>query len=288
MTQIQADSRLRPDEIDDATVEAVGAVSEALECVERARGDLYSFHQLIGHADLLLGDACDKLRNAGYAEVDGAADCCFRWFTNQPHPPQLRQRTNQSSGMAANNLNRSLVSNAPPLGNTTSMWTTRRRIEAPATTVWNLMTTLDKWPKWGRRCRAPNCQRRSVAPRVTRQGACYDRVGEPRSELGCGAADPKTNAEQFPGVKKLLDMGLQIIQYTFSSDDESQADKLYRGASPSNDGTELSTAVMTERFPMTIAPERREEFSPGFDKELLALIQATAEVKIATYGAVAK
>ena len=32
---------------------------------------------------------------------------------------------------------------------------------------------------------------------------------------------------------------------------------------------------------MTIAPERREEFSPGLDPELLALIQATAEVEIA-------
>ena len=56
-------------QVDDATVEAVGAVSEALECVERARGDLYSFHQLIGHADLLLGEACDKLRAAGHDVV---------------------------------------------------------------------------------------------------------------------------------------------------------------------------------------------------------------------------
>jgi Mn-containing catalase len=32
---------------------------------------------------------------------------------------------------------------------------------------------------------------------------------------------------------------------------------------------------------MTIAPERREEFAPGLDPELLALIQATAEVEIA-------
>lgn len=48
------------------TVEAVGSVSEALEYVERARGHLYSFHQLIGHADLLLGDACGKLRAAGH------------------------------------------------------------------------------------------------------------------------------------------------------------------------------------------------------------------------------
>jgi Mn-containing catalase len=80
-------------------------------------------------------------------------------------------------------------------------------------------------------------------------------------------------------------MGLQSIQYTFSSDDQSQAAKLYRGASPSNDGTELSTAVMPDGFPMTIAPERREEFAPGLDKELLALIQATAEAEIATNGA---
>jgi len=91
---------------------------------------------------------------------------------------------------------------------------------------------------------------------------------------------PKTNAERFPEVKKLLDRGLQSVQYTFSTDNESQADKLYRGASPSNDGTELRTDLMPQGFPMTIAAERKEEFSPGLDKELLALIQATAEVEL--------
>ncbi len=69
MTQMEAQKHLRPDGVDDATVEAVGAVSEALECVERARGELYAFHQLMGHADLLLGEACDKLRDAGHAEM---------------------------------------------------------------------------------------------------------------------------------------------------------------------------------------------------------------------------
>lgn len=69
MTETEADKRVRPDVMDDATVEAVGAVSEALECVERARGELYSFHQLIGHADLLLGEACDRLRDAGHDAV---------------------------------------------------------------------------------------------------------------------------------------------------------------------------------------------------------------------------
>jgi Mn-containing catalase len=92
---------------------------------------------------------------------------------------------------------------------------------------------------------------------------------------------PKTNAEQFPEVKKLVDQGLQSVQYTFDLDDASQAAKLYRGASPSNDGTELSTQIMPAGGPpITIAPERREEFAPGLDPELLALIQATAEVEI--------
>jgi Mn-containing catalase len=91
---------------------------------------------------------------------------------------------------------------------------------------------------------------------------------------------PKTSAEQFPEVKRLLDQGLQSLQYTFSADNQSQADKLFRGASPSNDGTELKTSIMPEGTPIEIAPERREEFSPGLDTELLALIQATAEQEL--------
>ena len=59
----------RPAGVDDQSVAAAGAVSEALEWVERARGHLYGFHQLIGHADLLLGDACEMLRRAGHGEL---------------------------------------------------------------------------------------------------------------------------------------------------------------------------------------------------------------------------
>ena len=58
-----------PEGVSDETVEAAGSVSEALEYVERARGHLYSFHQLMGHADLLLGEACDKLRAAGHGAI---------------------------------------------------------------------------------------------------------------------------------------------------------------------------------------------------------------------------
>src|SRR5436190_24214227 len=38
---------------DSETVDAVGKATEALEYVERARGHLYAFHQLIGRADAL-------------------------------------------------------------------------------------------------------------------------------------------------------------------------------------------------------------------------------------------
>lgn len=93
---------------------------------------------------------------------------------------------------------------------------------------------------------------------------------------------PKTNAERFPEVKELIDQGLQSIQYTFSHDNRSEAAKLFRGASPSNDGTDLSTDTMPEgAAPTGISPERPEEFAPGLDPALLELIQATAEVELA-------
>ncbi|MFC0099994.1 hypothetical protein ACFFKH_21040 [Micromonospora marina] len=56
----------RPAGVSDATVEALGKLSEALECVERARGHLYELHQLIGHADLMLDDAVEMFRAAGH------------------------------------------------------------------------------------------------------------------------------------------------------------------------------------------------------------------------------
>ncbi len=54
---------------DALTVEAVGKITEALETVERARGHLYSFHQLTGSADLQLGEGVDLLRDAGHGDL---------------------------------------------------------------------------------------------------------------------------------------------------------------------------------------------------------------------------
>ncbi|HSP05263.1 MAG TPA: hypothetical protein VLR27_17285 [Acidimicrobiales bacterium] len=61
----------RPEGIDDDTVAAVGKLGEAMEWVERARGRLYDFHQMMGRADLLAGEAVEKLRDCGQ---DGLAD----------------------------------------------------------------------------------------------------------------------------------------------------------------------------------------------------------------------
>ncbi|HET8993733.1 MAG TPA: hypothetical protein VFN32_08030 [Rhodococcus sp. (in: high G+C Gram-positive bacteria)] len=62
-------SHTRPDGVTDSTVAAVGKLSEALETVERARGHLYGFHQLMGHADLQVEQAATMLRAAGHSEL---------------------------------------------------------------------------------------------------------------------------------------------------------------------------------------------------------------------------
>ena len=59
----------RPGGVDDATVEALGKLSEALETVEDARGHLYAFHRMSGSADLALGEAVDQLREAGHTDL---------------------------------------------------------------------------------------------------------------------------------------------------------------------------------------------------------------------------
>ncbi len=66
---VTADEHSRPSGIDSATVQAVGKITEALETVERARGHLYSFHQLTGAADLALGEGVDQLRAAGHSDL---------------------------------------------------------------------------------------------------------------------------------------------------------------------------------------------------------------------------
>ena len=91
---------------------------------------------------------------------------------------------------------------------------------------------------------------------------------------------PKTNAEKFPEVKKLLDKGLQSIQYTFSADDKSQAAQaLPRG---------LAVQRRDRAEHRDHARRSADHHRPGAPGGVLAgsgqgaagLIQATAEMEI--------
>jgi anti-anti-sigma factor len=56
-------------EADDEIIEAMGTLGEAYEYLIRARGHLYTFHQLMGRVDFLFGDAADQLAAAGEHEA---------------------------------------------------------------------------------------------------------------------------------------------------------------------------------------------------------------------------
>ncbi|WP_412162475.1 hypothetical protein [Curtobacterium flaccumfaciens] len=58
-----------PEGVSEATVEALGSLSAAVEVIEHARGLLYGFHRLTGTADLNLGEAVEQLRKAGHVEL---------------------------------------------------------------------------------------------------------------------------------------------------------------------------------------------------------------------------
>jgi hypothetical protein len=74
-------------ESDEETIEAVGKLTEALEWVERARGRLYDFHQMMGHADSLFAEAasalaashCDEEAEMLQSEIVGRNVLDGRW-----------------------------------------------------------------------------------------------------------------------------------------------------------------------------------------------------------------
>ncbi len=74
MTDQPLPEHTRPGGVTDATIEALGKLSEALEAVEVCRGHLYAFHRRSGTADRTLGDAVDLLRRAGHEELADRID----------------------------------------------------------------------------------------------------------------------------------------------------------------------------------------------------------------------
>lgn len=63
-----------PPGVTEQTVEALGALSAALEAAEDARGHLYAFHRLCGTADLTLQRAVTDLRAAGHVSIADELD----------------------------------------------------------------------------------------------------------------------------------------------------------------------------------------------------------------------
>ncbi|WP_315096867.1 manganese catalase family protein [uncultured Cellulomonas sp.] len=128
--------------------------------------------------------------------------------------------------------------------------------------------------------------RSTIAYLIVRDQAHENAYARALETLGVNWASvlpiPKTNAEKFPEVKKLLDLGLQSKQYSFDLTAASEAGRIFQGMSPSKDGTQLDASEQAPAgVPITIAEERFEEFSPGLDTDLLALIQATADLEMA-------
>jgi hypothetical protein len=68
------DEHRRPDGVSDATVEALGKLSAALDHVEDARGHLYAFHRLCGSAESTLEEATALIRDAGHDELADRLD----------------------------------------------------------------------------------------------------------------------------------------------------------------------------------------------------------------------
>jgi len=90
---------------------------------------------------------------------------------------------------------------------------------------------------------------------------------------------PKFESHKLPEVKKLLDAGVHREQYHFRLDG-SMMDKIFQGASPAKDETDLVTLDRPrEEYEIPIMPERPEEFSPGLDPELQELADALVVAK---------
>lgn len=64
----------RPEGVSDATVEALGKLSAALDHVEDARGHLFAFHRLMGSAESTMEEATALIRAAGHEDLAEALD----------------------------------------------------------------------------------------------------------------------------------------------------------------------------------------------------------------------
>jgi hypothetical protein len=71
---VKASEHVTPEGVSEGTIEGVGKLSEAFEYLERAKGHLYSFHQLMGRVDFLVEDAAELLRQEGHEDFADKLD----------------------------------------------------------------------------------------------------------------------------------------------------------------------------------------------------------------------
>lgn len=74
VTDQPAPEHRRPDGVTDATIEALGKLSAALDHIEDARGHLFAFHRLCGSAETTMEEATEMIRSAGHDDVADALD----------------------------------------------------------------------------------------------------------------------------------------------------------------------------------------------------------------------
>ena len=65
---------LRPEGVDDATVEALGRLGKALDLCEESRGHLYAFHRRTGDTERCLREAVEMLHDAGHHDLADRID----------------------------------------------------------------------------------------------------------------------------------------------------------------------------------------------------------------------
>lgn len=90
---------------------------------------------------------------------------------------------------------------------------------------------------------------------------------------------PKIDNLKFPEVRELVEKGVNKQQHHFRLDG-SEMHKIFRGSSPTNDGSTLTTVdERPEGFAIPELPERPEEFSPGLTPELMELVNEISRLK---------
>lgn len=74
MTDERDDEHRRPEGVTDATVEALGRLSAALDHVEEARGHVYALHRRFGSIERTLEEAHALLLEAGHEDLAAQLD----------------------------------------------------------------------------------------------------------------------------------------------------------------------------------------------------------------------